>query len=104
MLGLLALGTWTRNVDWRNDATLLTVTAQASPNSARAQNNAGAVLGSAGDLLSAERYFRRALAIDPQYAPAWTALATMLTRAGRADEARAAAQRAAEVRERAVTR
>jgi hypothetical protein len=29
LLGLLALGTWTRNVDWRDDESLLTVTAQA---------------------------------------------------------------------------
>lgn len=93
-LGLLALGTWTRNVDWRDDATLLTVTAQASPRSARAQKNAGAVLGAAGDLVAAERYFRRAIAIHPDYQPAWKGLATVLRLAGRQDESFRAARQA----------
>lgn len=95
LIGLLAAGTWTRNVDWRDDATLLTVTAQASPRSARAQKNAGAILGRAGDLVAAERHFRRALAIHPDYAPAWKGLATVLRLTGRPDEARLAAERAA---------
>jgi tetratricopeptide (TPR) repeat protein len=103
MLGLLALGTWTRNVDWRNDATLLTVTAEASPNSARAQKNAGAVLGLAGNLPSAERYFRRALSIHQRYGAAWKGLATVLARTGHPDEARDAARRAAELQGRGVT-
>jgi hypothetical protein len=94
LLGLLALGTWTRNVDWRDDATLLTVTAQTSPNSARAQKNAGAVRGAAGDLVAAERHFRRALAIHPGYQPAWKGLATVLRLSGRPDEALAAARQA----------
>jgi hypothetical protein len=94
LLGLLALGTWTRNVDWRDDATLLTVTAQASPRSARAQKNAGAVLGAAGDLAGAERHFRRAIAIRDDYQPAWKGLATVLRLTGRQEEAQAAARRA----------
>jgi hypothetical protein len=94
LLGLLALGTWTRNVDWRDDATLLTVTAQAAPRSARAQKNAGAVLGAAGDLVAAERLFRRAIALHADYQPAWKGLATVLRLAGRPDEALAAARRA----------
>jgi tetratricopeptide (TPR) repeat protein len=97
LLGLLALGTWTRNVDWRDDTTLLTVTAQTSPRSARAQKNAGAVAGAAGDLGAAERYFRRALAIRVDYEPAWKGLATVLRLTGRQEEARAAARRAAEL-------
>jgi tetratricopeptide (TPR) repeat protein len=94
LLGLLALGTWTRNVDWRDDATLLTVTAQASPRSARALKNAGAVYGAAGDLAAAERLFRQAITIHPDYGPAWKGLATVLRLTGRSDEAQAAARQA----------
>lgn len=93
-LAILAMGTWTRNVDWRDDYTLLTTTAQASPRSARAQANAGAVLGGAGELAAAEQHFRQAIVIHPEYQPAWKGLAKVLRLTGRLDEAAAAARRA----------
>jgi hypothetical protein len=96
MLAILGMGTWTRNVDWRDDYTLLTTTAQVSPRSARAQANAGAVLGGAGDLAGAERHFRRALEIHPDYQPAWKGLASVLRLSGRPVEAAEAARRAAQ--------
>jgi hypothetical protein len=96
VLAIFAMGTWTRNVDWRDDYTLLTTTAQVSPRSARAQANAGAVLGGAGDLAGAEQHFRRALAIHPGYEPALQGLAAVLRLTGRPAEAADAARRAAE--------
>jgi Flp pilus assembly protein TadD len=67
-----------------------------SPRSARAQANAGAVLGGAGDLAGAERHFRRALEIHPDYQPAWKGLASVLRLSGRPVEAAEAARRAAQ--------
>jgi hypothetical protein len=86
---VLALGarTWARNRDWHDDLALFTATAAASPNSARAQQNAGAVCGQAGRLDEAIFHYRRALAIYPSYQSAAAGLALAYTQKGMPEEA-----------------
>jgi protein O-mannosyl-transferase len=86
---VLALGmrTWVRNWDWHDEFTLFTATAIASPNSARAQENAGAVYGQGGRLDEAIAHYRRALAIDPGSRSAALGLAVASELAGRPDDA-----------------
>jgi protein O-mannosyl-transferase len=67
LLVLYGARTWTRNYDWRDDASLYRATAAAVPNSAKAQYNFGTVLLDAGDLDAASVQFRRALEIDPTF-------------------------------------
>ena len=75
-LALLALlvafgtGTWLRNADWQSDATLFAATVASSPDSAKANYNAGVVLQRAERLDDAMIHYRRALEILPGYASA----------------------------------
>jgi hypothetical protein len=74
-IALLAARTVVRNDDWRDNYTLLTRTAAASPASARANANAGAMYGSAWQLDLAAAHYERAVAIRPEFVPAVIGLA-----------------------------
>lgn len=75
VLVALAGRTWLRNRDWQTNFTLFTVDVVTSPESARANANAGAVYGRAGKLVTATFHYRRALHIFPRYATAAEGLA-----------------------------
>ena len=67
LVAALGARTWLRNPDWRNDLVLFTVTAQASPASAKAHHNVAVALERAGQLDEAMDEFRESFAIYPQY-------------------------------------
>lgn len=111
---LIVLGgarTWTRNRDWKNDATLWSAAAEVAPLSARVQAEYGRVLmelaqneAQAGRTAEAERQFAAAqahydaaLKIYPSYSPPMDGLATILSAHGRYDEALVLFERAVKV-------
>lgn len=59
--------TWARNGEWHSDETLFAATLQASPRSAKVHHNLGALREEAHDWREAALWFRRALAIYPDY-------------------------------------
>jgi tetratricopeptide (TPR) repeat protein len=69
-LALLAARTVVRNDDWRDNFTLFTRTVESAPASVRANANAGAMYGAAGQIDLAERYYARAVEIRPEFVPA----------------------------------
>jgi uncharacterized membrane protein len=83
----LAYRTWARNADWYNNFNLFTSTVEASPNSARAHQNAAAVYGQAGDLDHAIVHYKQALAIYPHFRSAAEGLALAYRMKGQEDEA-----------------
>jgi protein O-mannosyl-transferase len=87
---LFALRTWVRNDDWRDDYSLFTATAIASPNSARAQANAGAVHAQRGELDVALDRYTVAVGILPAFVPAQLGRGKVLEIMGRHTEALAA--------------
>jgi tetratricopeptide (TPR) repeat protein len=92
-LGALAL-TAIRVEDWRDERHLFTRMAQSEPRSALAHLNLGYVSDRAGDLARADGEFRTALALRPDWAPAWLGLALVESRRGAHDAAIAHAERA----------
>jgi tetratricopeptide (TPR) repeat protein len=93
---VLALGvrTWIRNADWRDDYHLFTATAVTSPNSARAQSNAGAVYAQHGEFDEALLHYETATRIRPTFVPAQIGVGRLLAMQGRSAEALAAFDRA----------
>jgi protein O-mannosyl-transferase len=86
LLGLAAR-TWIRNADWRDSYTIFTRTVETSPGSARAQANAAAVHGGAGELDFAAEHFRAALEIYPEFGPALVGLAQVSELRGAREDA-----------------
>jgi tetratricopeptide (TPR) repeat protein len=73
--------------DWKNDRTLFESTARAAKDSVRVLNNYGNVLLLRNDLEGAEKQYRRALEIYPDYDDAAVNLAGLLVRKGQGPEA-----------------
>jgi tetratricopeptide (TPR) repeat protein len=94
---LFALRTWVRNDDWRDDYTLFTATALTSPNSARAQSNAGAVLAQRGELDVALAHYTAATHIAPRFVPAFLGRGKILEMTGHPADALAAYESARHV-------
>ena len=63
----LAVFTFARNRDYRDEIALWTATVAASPAKARPWNNLGHAYAQAGDVDAARHAYRRALAIDPAH-------------------------------------
>jgi len=83
-----AIRTPLRNRDWENDLTLFEATARVSTRSVRVLNNHGNVLYTRGDLEGAEKSYREALDLYPEYDDARVNLAGTLIRRGELEEAR----------------
>lgn len=66
----LMVRTISRNVDWQDEDHLWLATARTSPSSAQNHNNLGDYYGRHGDLVNAEKEFRTAIALKPNYADA----------------------------------
>jgi hypothetical protein len=91
-LGLaLLLGSLTmqRNAVWANALTLWSDAAEKSPGKARPHLLLGEALEAARRYGEAEREFRRAVEIDPEFPPGRTSLATFLQKSGNARDAEA---------------
>ena len=86
LLGSLTLQ---RNAVWANAVTLWSDVAEKSPGKARPHLLLGEALDAAGKRGEAEREFRRAVEIDPEFPPGRTSLATFLQKSGRARDAEA---------------
>ena len=86
LLGSLTLQ---RNAVWANAVTLWSDAAEKSPGKARPHLLLGEAFDAAGKRGEAEREFRRAVEIDPEFPPARTSLATFLQKRGRARDAEA---------------
>lgn len=96
-----AARTWTRNRDWRTDASLWSAAIGVAPRSARVQAEYGRVLMGLGDSAAqagraaeaaqyyagAQSHYETALRIYPSYSPAMDGLATLLSLQQRFDEA-----------------
>lgn len=80
----LALGirTGLRNPAWRDNATLAIGDARNMPRSAKLQAGAGIALAAAGDAVAAERSFRQAIEIYPDYAQSRFNLGQLLLHRG----------------------
>lgn len=66
----LGLGTARRNMDYHSETALWQATLQQSPDKARVWNNYGVALRMEGRVEEAREAYRRALALDPAFAPA----------------------------------
>ena len=86
LLGSLTLQ---RNAVWANAVTLWSDAAEKSPGKARPHLLLGEAFDAAGKRGEAEREFRRAVEIDPEFTPGRTSLATFLQKCGRARDAEA---------------
>jgi tetratricopeptide (TPR) repeat protein len=84
---LLGSATLQRNAVWTNALTLWSDVAEKSPGKARPHLLLGEALEAAGKRGEAEREFRRAVEIDPEFPPGRTSLATFLQKSGRARDA-----------------
>jgi len=72
---VLAVRTWTRNLDWRDELTLFAKTAETSPRSVRAHVYHGQALEKDGQHEAALLAMERAMAIDREMAWTWNSLA-----------------------------
>jgi protein O-mannosyl-transferase len=79
--------TWVRNADWRDEATLFSVTMLDAPDSAKAHYNGAVALQRAGRLDEAIGHYRRALQIYADYAAAAYGIGHIHTLQGNDDAA-----------------
>ena len=82
-----AVGTWTRNLDYRSEQAIWADTVAKRPTNARAHFNLGVALSAGGDEAGARAAWAEALRIEPAHVGASAKLAEALAQAGRADEA-----------------
>lgn len=68
---LFAMRVITRNIEWKNDVNLWTVTGKTSPSSPWTHNNLGDLYGRHGDLKGAAVEFKKAIQLLPNYADAY---------------------------------
>lgn len=87
VLVLLAVRTWERNRDWRDDFSLFRSAARVSPRSARVRYNLGNAYRRRGELARAEESYRACLEIYPDFEPAGRNLGVVLVEMGRGAEA-----------------
>jgi Tfp pilus assembly protein PilF len=83
----LAVLTWERNEDYRDDVLIWKDVIARHPNHVRAENNLGIALTSHGRTEEALAHFRTALQIEPNHAPAHYNLGNALAECGQVDEA-----------------
>lgn len=76
-----------RNIDWLNEDNLWIATGKVSPSSFFNHNNLGDVYGRHGDLQMAEKEFKTAIMINPNYADAYHNLGNTYRSMGRTDDA-----------------
>jgi Flp pilus assembly protein TadD len=82
ILGALAARTWTRNPVWRDNGSLALHDVNVMPRSAKLQAGAAIVLDERGDRDGAERHYRQALELYPDYAQMHHNLGALLARKG----------------------
>lgn len=93
----LLVRTISRNIDWQNEDNLWIATAKTSPSSQNTHNNMGDVYARHKDFAGAEREFKKAIEINPNYADAWHNLALTYQNIGRSAEAVKAYEKAVEI-------
>jgi hypothetical protein len=76
-----------------NEGNMVSISTLRAPKDARKDFDKGSQLARAGNQKGAEECFRKALAIDPQFAEAWLSLGRIQFRAGSNDSARARPRR-----------
>jgi tetratricopeptide (TPR) repeat protein len=87
-----------RNFDWKDDLTLFQKTVATNGNNARARANLGGSYYQRERYEEAEKEYRRATELNPQYAAGWGGLAETVGKLGRMDEALEYIQTAIELR------
>lgn len=87
VVGAGAVRTWTRTPAWRDNATLARADVVTQPRSAKLQLGAALAAHTDGDPAAAERHYREALAIWPEYAQAAYDYAVLLHDEGRIEDA-----------------
>lgn len=83
----LIIRTILRNIDWQDEDHLWLATARTSPSSAQNHNNLGDYYGRHGDLINAEREFKIAIVLKPNYADAIHNLGNAYRDMGRPEDA-----------------
>ena len=81
-----AVGTWTRNLDYRSERAIWADTVAKRPGNARAHFNLGVALSAGGDKAGARAAWAATLRIEPAHVGASAKLADSLAEAGRAEE------------------
>ncbi len=79
--------TITRVPVWRNDFTLWTDTLKKSPDSFTAHNNIGIIYLERGEFIEAEKHFKEAIALFPNFAEAYVNLGNVFYKQGMFDRA-----------------
>jgi tetratricopeptide (TPR) repeat protein len=87
LLALLLGAAWRQVTFWHDSATLWSYTLAHGPSGAVAYNNFGNTFWLAGKHGEAERYYWKALEVDPGYSPAYNNLGNARFRAGDFDQA-----------------
>ena len=82
-----AVGTWTRNLDYRSERAIWADTVAKRPGNARAHFNLGVALSAGGDEAGARAAWAATLRIESAHAGASAKLAESLAQAGRVEEA-----------------
>ncbi|MGD8394141.1 MAG: tetratricopeptide repeat protein [Candidatus Eiseniibacteriota bacterium] len=83
----LAIATHERNMVWRDELTLWRDVTRKSPGKARGYNNLGLALAARGRLAAAEKAYRRAIELDPDYVYARVNLGQLYGTTGRPEQA-----------------
>lgn len=84
---ILTTRTIVRNHDWKNHDNLWLSAERTSPNSPQNHNNLGDLYSRRGEFGKAEKHFKRAIELRPNYADAWHNLATNYIQIGKLEEA-----------------
>lgn len=87
IIGLHANGTYKRNKVWATDETLWLDVTIKSPNNGRGQMNYGLALMSKGKYAEAEKYFKKAMVIWPNYSYVFVNMGILKNTMGLPDEA-----------------
>ncbi len=95
LLSLYAVKTFTRNMAWYDDYTLLTTDLKISPNNVKILSSLGNITGKMETIQESMDYFRRALDILPYYVPALRGYGKRLYDLGKYEESSRYYQRAA---------
>jgi tetratricopeptide (TPR) repeat protein len=102
VVAALSVATWRRNAVWDSELSLWSDVVMKSPNRVRGHVNLGLAWQRAGRLDEAEKQYRRALEIAPNYPAAMNDLGNVLRRRGRIAEAETVYQELIERNPRAV--
>jgi len=97
IIASLSVRTIIRNKDWKSEDTLWLATAQVAPSGQQIHNNLGDVYARQGNLEKAVEEFKKAIAINPNYADAYHNLANTYQQIGQVDLAVENYQKALEI-------